>query len=41
MSGTVIKEIGGSSRGMHICNTADIPKLYPMPKDTEDVLKCQ
>ena len=41
MRGTVIKEIGGSSREMHICNNADIPKLYPMPKDKEEVLKCQ
>ena len=36
-----IKEIGGSSRKMHTRSNMDIPKLYAMPKDKEEVLKCQ
>ena len=30
MKGREIREIGVSSRGMHICNNADIPKLGEM-----------
>ena len=41
MRGRKIMEIGGSSRGMYIRNIADIPKLYALPKDKEEVLKCQ
>jgi hypothetical protein len=38
MSGSKIEEIGGSSRGRYIRNTADIPELSEIARNSNNVV---